>query len=369
MSPPILVAGGGLAGAAAAIRLARAGRRVILVERTTGPTHKVCGEFLSREAQADLAELGVDPLALGAHPITHLRVVRGAAAARIRLPFRGLGLSRYRLDEALLDRAAASGAAIRRGETFRLDGHGRDTLFLATGKHDVRGVPRRHTASVDRLVGFKSYFRLAPGQQRALAAHIELLMFPDGYAGLQLVEDGLANLCLLVDRARLDHMRLDHSGGAWPALLASLQQDSPHLADRLAGATEQLDRPLAIARTPFGFVHRPGRADPAHLFRLGDQAAVIPALTGDGMSIALHSAALASRIHLAGGDAALYHRTLHRDVAGQVRRATALYTAGTHPAGQRLLMGAAALLPASIRLLTTLTRVRQGALLSVPKPL
>ncbi len=364
MSQPILVAGGGLAGAAAAIRLARAGQCVTLVERTTGPAHKICGEFLSREALADLAALGIDPLALGAHPITHLRVVRGAATARVRLPFRGLGLSRYRLDEAMLDRAAASGAEIRRGETFRLDGHGTHTLFLATGKHDVRGIPRRHSASAERLVGFKSYFRLSPSQQRALAGHIELLMFPDGYAGLQLVEDGLANLCLLVDRARLDH-----SGGAWPALLASLQQDSGHLADRLADATEQLERPLAIARTPFGFVHRPGRADPARIFRLGDQAAVIPALTGDGMSIALHSAALASRIHLAGGDAALYHRTLHRDVAGQVRRATALYAAGTRPAGQRLLMAAAALLPASIRLLTTLTRVKQGALLSVPKPL
>ena len=39
----VLIAGGGPAGAAAAILLARAGQRVLLVERETGPREKVCG--------------------------------------------------------------------------------------------------------------------------------------------------------------------------------------------------------------------------------------------------------------------------------------------------------------------------------------
>ena len=43
----VLVIGGGLAGAAAAVHLAGAGRDVCLLERTTGPHDKVCGEFLS----------------------------------------------------------------------------------------------------------------------------------------------------------------------------------------------------------------------------------------------------------------------------------------------------------------------------------
>jgi flavin-dependent dehydrogenase len=64
----ILIAGGGLAGSAAAIALARAGRRVTLLERETGPKHKICGEFISTEAQAYLRVLGVDPLALPARP-------------------------------------------------------------------------------------------------------------------------------------------------------------------------------------------------------------------------------------------------------------------------------------------------------------
>ena len=79
------------------------------------------------------------------------------------------------------------------------------------------------------------------------------------------------------------------------------------------------------------------------------------------MSIALHSAALASAIHLSGGSSALYHRRMRRDVAAQIRRATALYTAGTHPAGQRALLFAAGTFPGCIRLLTSLTRVNPGA--------
>jgi menaquinone-9 beta-reductase len=45
-----IVVGGGLAGAAFAITLARQGRPVIVLEKTTGAHHKVCGEFLSAEA-------------------------------------------------------------------------------------------------------------------------------------------------------------------------------------------------------------------------------------------------------------------------------------------------------------------------------
>ena len=59
MSEAIVVSGG-LAGSAFAIALARQGRSVIVLEKTTGAHHKVCGEFLSAEAQALLARLGLD---------------------------------------------------------------------------------------------------------------------------------------------------------------------------------------------------------------------------------------------------------------------------------------------------------------------
>jgi hypothetical protein len=57
----------------------------------------------------------------------------------------------------------------------------------------LSGYPR-HPGKQNDLVAFKMYFRLAPAQQTAMARYVELILFPGGYAGLQLVEDGADRL-------------------------------------------------------------------------------------------------------------------------------------------------------------------------------
>ena len=69
-----LIVGGGLAGSMLAMRLAGAGREVTLLEKERCAHHKVCGEFLSREAVAYLRQAGVDPLELGAVSIDSVRL-------------------------------------------------------------------------------------------------------------------------------------------------------------------------------------------------------------------------------------------------------------------------------------------------------
>jgi hypothetical protein len=350
----VLVAGGGLAGAAAACLLARAGQPVRVIERAAQPVDKVCGAFVSAEAQLYLRHLGLDLAALGGAPITGLRLVRGDAVVSCRLPFAGLGLSRLVLDEALLRHAAQCGAQVARGQAFGV-AERTDTLFLATGKHDLRGL-RRKAANVPDLVGFKLGFRLSEPQQAALAGHVEILLLDRGYAGLQLVEHGMANLCLLVERARLQQ-----AGGDWDGLLDDLRRTAPHLRTRLAGAAPLARRPLSIFRVPYGFVHRPGDDDPPGVYRLGDQMGVIPSFTGDGMSIALHSAAVAAAVFLSGGTAAAYHRRIRRDIAGQIGRAGTLYRVGSAPSLQPALMRLAAVWPGGLRLAASVTRVPPGA--------
>lgn len=342
----VTIAGGGLAGAAAACHLARAGRRVALFERAAGPAHKICGEFLSPRAQRELAGLGIDLAALGAHRIDRLRLVRGARAADIRLPFVAAGLTRCRLDEALLAQAAATGAAVHRGAAFAAPA-ARGPVFLATGKHELRAHPR--DAAAPDLVGFKTYFRLSPAMQAAIRHTIELHLFADGYAGLQLVEHA-ANLCLVVPRARLAA-----AGGDWPSLLASLMRDHPVLARRLDEATPLLARPLAIARVPFGFVHTAASVEPG-LFRIGDQAGVIHAFAGDGMSLALGSARLAARVCLDGGTAERYAHELRRRIRGPIARSRWLYQLGLRRAGQSGMMAVAAVMPGAIGALAQMTR-------------
>ena len=303
----VLILGGGLAGGAAALALAQAGRRVTLLERATGPHHKVCGEFLSPEGAAVLERLGLAPAALGAAPIARVRLAAGRWEAAAALPFTAWGLSRRVLDAALLEAAADAGAWIRRGMAVRtLDADGTARLadgarlgaartLLATGKHALRGWdrPARRPA-----LGMKLHLALHPAQARALEGHVELHLLPGGaYAGLQLVEGGVANLCWL-------------GAPAMPCPPGTL------LAARLAGARPLWPRPLAVARVPYGHLHAPAPGE--RVFRLGDQAAVTHSFTGDGMAIALHSATLAAR--MIGGEAPAFHAALRGRVGGQVRR-------------------------------------------------
>lgn len=356
-----MIVGGGLAGAAAATLLAQRGLQPLLLERSDGPHHKICGEFLSTEAQAHLAALGFDIGRLGGAPIDRLRLVAGTRTVETKLPFRAVGVTRRVLDEALLAHAAAAGARVRRGVAVRsIDRNSLETsdgpltaptLLLASGKHDIRGVKRDTAGTIDGLIGFKQYFRVSAAAARALAGHIEVILFDGGYAGLQLVEGGVANLCLLIEREAYD------AGGGWPRLLATLLEE-PRLRARLGDAESLLERPLTISGVPYGFVDRGG--DPA--FRLGDQAGVIPSFSGDGMSIALHSARLAAAVVADGGDARTYARAFRRDCAAQIGRATWLQRAGSTRPGRMALMTGLSLVPRAMALAAAWTRVSPPAL-------
>jgi len=152
----VLILGGGVAGCAASIALARKGRRVTLIEREPTPRHKVCGEFLSGEALEDLHLLGIDVASLGAVPIDKVRLAAARRAAEAPLPFPAASLTRKSLDTALIAEAIAAGARVEQGRSVQAlgrtesgmwqatldDGSTREapTVFLATGKHDLREV-------------------------------------------------------------------------------------------------------------------------------------------------------------------------------------------------------------------------------------
>jgi flavin-dependent dehydrogenase len=377
----IAVVGGGLAGAAAACRLARAGRRVVLLEREPAAGHKVCGEFVSVEAARHLRELGADgadPLpALGAAPIERVRLVAGRMEAVADLPFRAFGLSRRRLDDWLLLQAERAGAVLRRGVAVQGIAAGRgggvrlDTArgsfaagraVLATGKHDLRG--HRREGPLNELVGLKLHVRLAAAQDRALAGHVELVLFKGGYAGLQQVEDGTANLCLLVAKDSFAR-----AGRDWRALAAGV----PHLARRLAGAEPAWPRPLAVYRIPYGYLHR-GKAGEGPVYRVGDQLAVIPSFTGDGMAMALHGAGMAAAAILAGEPPAAFHARAAALFARPVRLAGLVAGAGAVPWLQGPMAAACRAFPALMSGIARATRIpgvagkEEGEALASPSP-
>ena len=325
-----LIIGGGPAGATVAIALARAGRYPVLIEKSRDVQDKVCGEFLSPESLPYFRSMGIHPERLGAQTIHSVRVVSRDLIAEAPLPNPGLSLSRRILDENLLRCAREAGVSLLRGYTVEhLSRETRETFnswhaqitdaaqtsisirggdaFLATGKHDLRGWPRLTQDSQNTLIALKMGFALSPEQQAELARYVELILFPGGYAGLQPVEPGCANLCLLITREKLRSL-----GGRWDRLLDHMQHHSPYLARRLGGAKPMFNRPLALSSIPYGYCTSLS-VDEISPWRLGDQAAVIPSFCGDGIAIALYTAKRAAELYLGGATAATFHREVRRE--------------------------------------------------------
>ena len=361
-----IIVGGGPAGAAAAIRLAAAGREALLIERHAGPHHKVCGEFLSIETQDIVRRLGVDPAAQGAVPIDSVSIHAGRGIAQASLPFRALSLSRRRFDAALLDRAKQAGAELKCGVAVQAvtrendgwsvrcdDGANLQArhLIVATGKQGLRGVSDSRDGS---LVGLKMHLRLPAGRASALARRVELFMLDRAYVGLELVEHGVANLCLVMARAQAAQL-----GPAWPALRDHLAAAHAQLGVYLEGAKPQLDKPLAVVCPDGGHIHN--ESEPA-AYRVGDRLAHIPPFTGDGMAIAVASGALAAEHIIAGQSPAVYLDAARALTARPIRLAAMVAKLAASRAGRTLLVGAAALVPGLVAVVARRTRLDRAAL-------
>jgi menaquinone-9 beta-reductase len=363
----VLILGGGVAGCAASIALARKGRRVTLIEREPAPRHKVCGEFLSGEALEDLELLGIDVSSLGAVPVSYVRLAAARRAAEAPLPFPAASLTRKALDTALIAEAIAAGVRVERGRSVQAlartahdvwqatldDGTTFEapTVFLATGKHDLRGYPRPEDPQ--RWVAFKMYFRLAPAQAAELARASELMLYPGGYGGIQPVEGGIANFCCVVQQKYLAR-----AGNRWENFLAKVEQDCPHLAMRLAGAEPLLAKPIAVTHIPYGYI----RATTENgLYCIGDQAAVIPSFTGDGISIALHTARCAVAAYLAAEPAPLFQSKLRSALRLQMRLAEYAADGLNNSFARAVLPFCLRVWPGVMRMTAKLTRVAHNA--------
>jgi len=167
-----------------------------------------------------------------------------------------------------------------------------EAVFLAVGKHDLRGMARPRDAA-DPALGLRIRIPPKPGLAALVGDAIELHLFDRGYAGINLQEDGSANICLAVRKSLLAE------AGGRPERLFEMIGNATPLGDRLAyGSTEPVD---AIAAIPYGWR---ARSTQPGLFRLGDQAAVIPSLAGEGIGIAIASGIAAARAYAEGGGAA-----------------------------------------------------------------
>ena len=350
--PPLIV-GAGPAGCAAALALAQRGIRATIVERDTAVRDAICGGFMSWRTLDALARIGI---AVDGHPVTRVAVFVGGRKVDAPLPGRAIGLSRRALDRAMQAAVERHGVTIERGVEVRAlcqggvrvaDGTTRTApvIFLASGKHDVRGLARPRDAA-DATLGLRLRIGAHPSLSRLVGDAIELHLADRAYVGIELQEDGSANLCLAVRKSRLAEAE-----GNPRLLLRQLAYRTP-LADRLAFAGDaSID---AIAAVPYGW--RATTTMPG-LYRLGDQAAVIPSIAGEGIGIAVASGVAAAHAYADGCDAPSFQRAFARQTRRPVATARLLWHAAENVRLAALAVPMLRVLPGLAQFAARVTRI------------
>ncbi|QOV89633.1 NAD(P)/FAD-dependent oxidoreductase [Humisphaera borealis] len=295
----VIIVGAGPSGAVSAILLARAGWRVTLLEQHRFPRDKVCGECLSATGIDVLRRIGLDSLirSYGAIPLhfTHLHAADGTSAT-VALPRPMWGISRHVLDQLLLIEAGRSGTEVRqpaRCESLVTTGptptirvrdlltnvvteERPDWVIVADGKSALLGaeVPRP-----TKDFGLKVHFKDIAGPADA----IELFGTMDTYGGLAPIENNRWNAAFSVPASLL---RL-HAG------------DLEMVWERLVGENKTLRKRLADATRVSPFLASPlprfgvRRQWPNRVIPVGNAAAAMEPIGGEGMGLALRSAELA----------------------------------------------------------------------------
>ena len=309
----VIIAGGGPAGASAAIHLATRGARVLLAEQKKFPRPKLCGEFISPECAQHFDRLGVKDQMFAAGPATLTETVfysRNGRKVSVPSSWFGsdgmaLGLSRAEMDERLLRRAYAAGATVLEDaqvtdlvfENGRVQGVNiragsqpeiyRAAITIdATGR--TRALARRLPAGKENakpkrppMIAFKAHLEntlVAPGS-------CEIYFYPRGYGGLSSIENGLSNLCFIASARDVRSCASDAD-----RVMREVVSQNRRARFTLAGARAQTPW-LAVSLDGFG---RQEVAPAEGLLTVGDAASFIDPFTGSGMLMALESGGLAS---------------------------------------------------------------------------
>ncbi len=330
LSTQIAIIGGGLAGLACSIRLARKGIKVILIEKNTYPFHKVCGEYISNEALDYVKSLGVNPYDFGAVSLDKFWLSSPSGnKLELDLPLGGFGISRYTLDYELSKIAKKEGVQVWEGVFVkevirRLEsgewGVGNTNNFLietsngiiesqivigSYGKRsNLDNKLQRHFASKNfPYIGVKYHLKTDLMPNNVIALH----NFWRGYCGISRIEEDKFCFCYLSHKDNLtDFKKVEN-------IEKQLFTENPFLSKILKEAEFLYEKPEIINQVSFS----PKKLIEDDILMCGDSAGMITPLCGNGMAMALHSSKILSDLLLLYFDNQINFEDLKKDYQKQ----------------------------------------------------
>lgn len=292
----VAIIGGGLAGLALSISLKRKGFDVVLIEKNKYPFHKVCGEYISLESANYLKWLGADYDELGAKKISKFTLTHYEGHhLQSQLPLGGIGISRFLLDDQLAKQAKKEGVHVLDGvkvleisNNSLVTTQGEIKAKLILSAHGKRSnidtnlerpfINKTHRNS-SAFIGVKYHIKAALPKD-IIGLHI----FPGGYAGLSAIEGDRYCFCYLSKQENL------RKHGTIEAMETAVLTKNKFLADQLDQITHCYSKPEVISQINFENKEKQN----AGVLFAGDAAGLVAPLSGNGMSMALHSAYLLS---------------------------------------------------------------------------
>lgn len=299
MAYDVLVVGGGLGGLCATLHLSLKGLKVLLIEKNAYPKHKVCGEYISKEVLPYLNALGFDPFKHGAKDISDFTLsTPGSRSVKTQLPVGGFSISRYCIDWELSKLAQQAGAEILQANVtdiqFKNDQFEittKDKTYSAPlaigafGKRSILDVKldRAFIKQPSPFLGVKAHYK-GDFPENAVGLH----NFEGGYCGISKVETNNINVCYLADfKSFKQYKNIDD-------FQEQVLSKNTFLREVLQNSTLAFEKPLTISQVSFE------RKNPVedHMLMCGDSAGMIHPLAGNGMSMAIQAAQMASLLIL-----------------------------------------------------------------------